>query len=438
MSDSILYAIAQVTHYPTDYNETETMRYLHWKRAGLFDFRICSIFADVALDEVCPTYVFDSDDSDVDYTAIGVFGVVVAEALEQYETYLTNTMMGDQFKEVFNDQMNAQLHAAGAGDDDTDRFEAQMIEIFNTSSSISYSDSDDSNEEGTTQNNPEAETMTIVIIVLIVLLLIIAALSGLVYYVQQAKYKQRNQRASVVPVHAVMQYQNQANFKRVNTHDDDAEKCQIVQRVLDLMMSYETWNELPDGELKWSSIRNGFGAYDLMQVIDDYNHCLSQHQNHEYMKEYLLLRVSDACTKIHELDGDRKYLVTMHQVKSEDVFKLEMVDQMHIHFFHDQSGPEREEKANNEDMELEVELEEVSRNEEEQEEDEEAVAVLEKEQQEDALFAMSFGEEELDNILLDGDAVHDHDEDIVDLINDTAEFSHHEENDSDERNIYDE
>eukprot|EP01084_Bolivina_argentea_P157039 273655_1 len=119
MADSLLLSIQSQQGYSTNYTKGEISIYSKWRRSGIDNFKICSVFNPTgAYSHInCPhygTHPFANiiSPSLYKYTAIGTFDFVVDEYMDLYKQYLFSIMQNDIFRNEFQQNMNTFLNNA--------------------------------------------------------------------------------------------------------------------------------------------------------------------------------------------------------------------------------------------------------------------------------------------------------------------------------------
>eukprot|EP01084_Bolivina_argentea_P093649 168394_1 len=110
MADVLLYSIQFVNYRSPNYNEVEYNQLTPWKRAGIIDFTICRVFnAELIINNIdCPSY--SNGAYDATYIAIGKFGIVANNAINQYKNDVIEGVTSNMFKNIFAQNMNNRIY----------------------------------------------------------------------------------------------------------------------------------------------------------------------------------------------------------------------------------------------------------------------------------------------------------------------------------------
>ena len=153
MIDVILETVPTFLIQSIDYKEAQKNHFAPWNRGGIVDFIVCHVF-DTQLNNAEEQCEFDlSDNTDDEYVAYGLFGIVADEALSSYQNRIIEIMTSKSFKVAFNKNMNEKLQNITNGAMvrrllQYESFKAIQIEVFDpfNKTNILATDKQDKND----------------------------------------------------------------------------------------------------------------------------------------------------------------------------------------------------------------------------------------------------------------------------------------------------
>eukprot|EP01083_Nonionella_stella_P302236 1041292_1 len=235
MVDAVFTSIKSVTYHAIDYEDNESWQYAEWNKAGIRDFKMCKIFNNVQLTDHCVSYddllhdsSEDSEDTDGEYTAVATFGIVSDQALDAYQSYISNQLMSNAFRQAFEWNMNQALNDETNANqrrrillDDTVNFEVVSIRIVDPMD-ITTTEYDDSNSFG--NDNDAGRTTIILIVTLVSIVLLVAAVAILMHYRNAKKRNGEKEEEGKIDKAIQMKELNQLiHNDKMNANKVDAE-----------------------------------------------------------------------------------------------------------------------------------------------------------------------------------------------------------------------
>eukprot|EP01084_Bolivina_argentea_P153630 267874_1 len=222
MLNATLRSIQSETGHSTNYNDNDMWQHVEWNRAGITNFKMCTIFNDVQLNADCELFnLFDSNDESNndkhEYIAVGMFGIVADKSVNKYKRYVINQVMSETFKITFESNMNNALNnykqrRRNLLDNNFEVISIEIIDAFN----ITNTEYDDSNSN--TNNNKHTQMTIILVISIICILFIIVIIAIWIYY---SKLKNRKSNADEGKIN------KQLEMNPINHNDDKMEEEQV-------------------------------------------------------------------------------------------------------------------------------------------------------------------------------------------------------------------
>eukprot|EP01084_Bolivina_argentea_P151959 265158_1 len=239
MIEQILDTIEDIQPYSVNYNDGEINTESTWKRGGITDFKMCSIFENRELDSNCPTYkISKKNQKKSKYIAKGSFSVITNNnAIDDYKTHIINIITNEDFKNKFNDNMNNALNNVQNIQQRKllqNGFNAILIEVIDTQ--ISSNDSLD-----TADDNNNDSTVIIVIIVLLFLFVMIGI--GIFIYFKKfrniSKNKTRTDTEGDMQNHVEMNNYNKVvqmsplpNYNKQKTNENNEGAMEVTKNII--------------------------------------------------------------------------------------------------------------------------------------------------------------------------------------------------------------
>ena len=192
MIQAILYSIQTVFQRGIDYDAAIPSADVPWRRGGVRDFVICSLF-DSPLQSDCPVYDQAADLADNEYMVIGFFGIVADQQFNAYKDRILNILTDDNFRDTFTQTMNEELGNITSRRRllEYSSFEAREVNVVDPLNDTIFGMDITTTGQPEGRLNKETESSdTIMIIVFVIFLSIVVISIGA--YILFRKHKARN------------------------------------------------------------------------------------------------------------------------------------------------------------------------------------------------------------------------------------------------------
>ena len=169
-----------------NYNETIYDPLPSLTRGGIINFDICNVFDTplLSVNSDCPEY--DSLTEDGGYVAIGTFGIISDEKLNEYQTKITTILASDDFRNIFTKKMNVEIGNTSTNARrllEYNYFAAIEIKVIDP---LNYTSTRYDNLSAKPANNSDTTMIVIIVVICSVILMIIV---GIAMVLQSKKRK---------------------------------------------------------------------------------------------------------------------------------------------------------------------------------------------------------------------------------------------------------
>eukprot|EP01084_Bolivina_argentea_P104574 187240_1 len=187
MMNVILSSVQSTSLQPINYESSVNNEVTAWKRAGIFDFTICTVFDTMLSNQNCPSYTNIVKESQ--YIAFGTFGIVVDNELSVYKQWIIKQFESAELTNEVTLNMNDKLDNITSVtrtrmllSDVYNSFEMFKIEIIDPNdttisiiSTIDNGESKDNNLHSSNKSNTDIHIFIIVTVVICLILIIVTA-----------------------------------------------------------------------------------------------------------------------------------------------------------------------------------------------------------------------------------------------------------------------
>ena len=142
----------------------------------------------------------------------------------------------------------------------------------------------------------------------------------------------------------IYEFKNASNHmqhpKEILSCSSSPEKCQHIQRLVNILIEYEGWNQEQDhlGEtnntLRYEPIVYVLRNIDMTKLLDDHHHYRDNHddmRNVLYLHERFTEVMPNGCKRSHDLENN-EYLARLQKtmnISNECIAKLQLLDILH-------------------------------------------------------------------------------------------------------------